>query len=331
MYNNINNNSQFPNVYPMTTPSVLYPSSIQQNYNPNAVFQEISSNTASRDKASGYNFDKTFTSNQPIIDKQTFSNMNNVIHNNMGDNLLAEHIVEYRINIDSYDRDINVYPDPFQFNVVFGGASKNSIKKYVLADPSNRGLGRIPQKVQMSAVPQPYINRSFENIKYIRLENIILPKFTNILKDVSNDTYSVDTTTPIHHNRFNIMVVKELDSPNNLGTNYISESGFVLINDKHIGENYFSCLPFYTTRTYTDALLGNINKLSISFYDSFGEQIEMGIFDSVTGDKINEPLDTNPANSANANNAYNKNIQNHITFIFGIVENQMNINTKYEK
>ena len=55
------------------------------------------------------NFNNAYEQPYPIIEKLDYSNKNNVLHNNIGPRVLDEHIVEYRVIIDSQDRDIKVY------------------------------------------------------------------------------------------------------------------------------------------------------------------------------------------------------------------------------
>ena len=68
-----------------------------------------------------------------------------------------ERLSQYGINIDSYDRNIVSFPDPFQYNIIFNG------DKY-----SN----------------QPVIQKKFKDIKYLKLETITLPDQYSIKKEV---------------------------------------------------------------------------------------------------------------------------------------------------
>src|SRR5256885_725946 len=54
-----------------------------------------------------------------ILEKVNFTNPNTTLHNNLENNLLAENIIEYHINIDSDDRNIETYPNPFNYTVSF--------------------------------------------------------------------------------------------------------------------------------------------------------------------------------------------------------------------
>jgi hypothetical protein len=73
---------------------------------------------------------------------------------------------QYSISVDSVDRNISAFPDPFQFNIIFNG------DKY-----SN----------------QPVIQKKYKDIKYLKLETLTLPDMYSIKKDVL--TLDIDYTT----------------------------------------------------------------------------------------------------------------------------------------
>lgn len=91
-----------------------------------------------------YNYDQAFAPQQNIIDRPDFINNGNVIHNNLGQILLSEHIGEYKLKINSIDRNTSKYPSIFKQQVIF--------------DDSCGFL------------------RSFKNVKYISIDTVILPR-----------------------------------------------------------------------------------------------------------------------------------------------------------
>lgn len=72
----------------------------------------------------------------------------NLIQNNISKNVYAETLQEYSIIVDSSDRDINKYPNPFNYRVYF--------------NPTDTNVGA-------------YIPMKFNNVKYIKLVTGILP------------------------------------------------------------------------------------------------------------------------------------------------------------
>ena len=131
------------------------------------------------------NFNDGYQSN-PIIEKTNFKNSGHTIHNNLRDNLLIENIVDYYINIDSDDRKFETYPDPFNYVVTFNSVGRS---KYKFKNEST----------ELNETPGPVINRTFKNIKYIKLDHVILSrhninKYTleqNILVDTDNKNLTV--------------------------------------------------------------------------------------------------------------------------------------------
>ena len=79
-----------------------------------------------------------------------------------------ERLSQYGINVGSIDRDINIFPNPFQFNIIFNG------DRYSV---------------------QPVIQKKFKDIKYLKLETVTLPDQYSITKE----SLALDTEyTTIH-------------------------------------------------------------------------------------------------------------------------------------
>lgn len=82
-------------------------------------------------------------------------NKPNVLQNNLAPIIMNKEIKEYPIYIDSMNRDIKMYPNPFNY--------------VVQLNPTDQVNGA-------------YIERRFENVKYIKLEKAVLPKYYNLTK-----------------------------------------------------------------------------------------------------------------------------------------------------
>jgi hypothetical protein len=78
----------------------------------------------------------------------------------------TDKLIEHGINIDSADRDIKVFNNPFEFNIIFNG-SKDSIT--------------------------PIIQRKYKDIKYIKLETLTLPDQYTLTKTAltQDDNYVI--------------------------------------------------------------------------------------------------------------------------------------------
>lgn len=275
------------------------------------------------------NINSAFSNNSPQSIHPSFKNQNNTLYPNLNDNLLKEALVEYRLNIDSIDRDIIQFPDPFSYIVNFGPVANSGVDSTIKRSSLKNELKRINRKSGSSSlnnvnedlfddddkfilnyennlkrVFNPYITRDFKNIKFIRLDNIILPRFNKVIinkdwkfdsscdksnsyikddfervKDlvILNNRYIPDlnTTNSLFLDRFIQISIKELANNKNLATNQINTNTFTVLPDKHLGLLYWRGNPYYAVNIFKDSLLGNLNKLTFEFYDSFGNQIKL--------------------------------------------------------
>lgn len=175
-------------------PSNLRPFENQHNGNPMSNFNPNTTNsqlggmqygngqvTRQRNPYSGNNnsFNSAFAEPHPIIERMDYSNKNNILHNNVADSVFAEDIIEYRVNIDSLDRDICKYPNPFDFAVSFDESSGGTIRTESI---KNGKCIAITEQIKGACLP--IINKRFRNIKYIKLESIVLPQYHCVEKCV---------------------------------------------------------------------------------------------------------------------------------------------------
>jgi hypothetical protein len=300
---------------------------------------------------SQFNIQSAFQQNKVIEKMPDNKYLHNTLYDNLNDNLNKEQIQEFRLNIDSMDRDINIYSDPFRFSVVFGPVvnsgidttiqrieSKNQLKKEIRRvnkkiNPNNpvRASDQdfaddmllfetnpnlvIDYDNKLKHIYNPYITRSFVNVKFIRLDNVVLPRFNKVILNskwnycnscygndcdscyqsynsgasitddyqrvkaemIKNDRYIPDDNHlgPLFTDRYVLVGIKEIANNQNLATNQINSSSFTIFPDKYMGLLYWRGSPYYAVKIYKDSLLGNINKLSFEFYDSWGFPITL--------------------------------------------------------
>jgi hypothetical protein len=273
-------------------PNTIYPHPKSQENNPSAMFSQMT--YPIQQNSQMFPFNQAFNQNTPIIEKQNFKNQNNVIHNNLHENLISEFSVDYTVDIDSKDRDISVYPDPFKYNVMFSPVKET---------------------------PAPYINRAMKNIKYIRIDNVILPKYYGIVYDSGTSSWIMDTSKDLSQDRYVIMKIKNLDSQYNLSTNSIVETnGIKLIPDTIMtGSNFYYAVPGNAKniiKTYNMSLLGNLDRLYIEFYSSSGNLLKYNNLDA-------------EQDITDVRNPLNVNLQNNFTIVFGIIENELATEVKF--
>ena len=278
-------------------------------------------------------FNQSYQQPERIIDKINHTNNGNLLHNNINDNALNEHVVEYRIHVDSADRDPSNFKDPFNYVVSFN-AIANQIYKERKQD------GSLVEHV-LKGSSAPFINKEFKNVKYIKLDSVILPRHT-IMYDNSG-TFELDidsdSASNIYDDRFVILRIDELNDNDNtvFSTNINTENSFGLIYpDKLISKDYYFGTPYFASRHWKNSNLGNISKLSIKFLDSYGNQLKYSENTGADTEVINEdPLEAPDSNGdyvypqTDLRHPLNKRIQNHMTLIIGVSESQISTETKF--
>jgi hypothetical protein len=265
-------------------------------------------------------FQAAYQSHDPLIEKTNFKNQNNVLHNNLRSNLQNEFITEYTIDIDSKDRDISVYPNPFKYTVAFAPVTKGTTMREEWIDPANKSLGKHMVTVSYIGTPAPYISRTFRNIKYIRVDNITLPRYDGIV-DNGSGTWIMDTTHDLAMDRFVVLRVTNLTSNYNISTNSdVDTVGIKMIPDTLVlNSKFYYTVPANSTnliKLYNYSALGNLDRLQFEFVDSMGNLL------SYTG---LDPTKTDVRNPLNVN------LQNNVTIVFGVVENELATETKFFK
>ena len=252
MNHNPNNNSNSMNTFPNgrygpfgyndnnqnrhKVPSNTYPPHGGMKGNEMGRFNPLTTNTQQllQTLPSMSNFQKAYNQNVPLIEPYNYTNQNELLHNNIGEIVLDEHIVEYRINIDSIDRDISIYNDPFNFTVKFNPPAKSIIRTEVLIDPCNRSKGTRIEESLMEGPPRPHINREFKNVKYIKLDSIILPQHHGIVKGTNG--YEFDKDKFLVDDRFIVLRIKELDDDRDVlvSSVHLSAKGNELVADAFV-------------------------------------------------------------------------------------------------
>jgi hypothetical protein len=327
----ITNQQQFVNNYNEFKSNTTFSQNYQNNDNIN------SSNLENLKDHSQYNIEKNFETIKPLSRMLDTKNLDNTLYANLNENLMKESIMEIRLNIDSMDRNIIQYPDPFNYIVTFGPVvnsgintpiGKNNIKSELrdsLKNNKNKNITRkevlnteenfllsndskyiVDYTERLKRSFNPFITRSFDNIKFIRLDNVVLPRFDCLklnedwdfckdpnfvdnreyIKDdyerikkkiIHNHRYIPDdnSTCSLFTDRFIQIYIKEIESNYNLGTNAILTKAFTVFPDRQVGILYWRGNPYYAVKTYKDSLLGVINRLSIQFYDSWGLPITL--------------------------------------------------------
>lgn len=250
--------------------------------------------------------------------------------------MLNERIVERRVHINSADRDIMRFPSPFNMQTSFGNSNI-----------------------------EPNIDEDLTNIKYITLNSVIVPRTIaidtslviadpfNLPQNIypTSSLYSgtpptaVNNSDPYHDLFFSsylMLRIKELSTRNQMGSSSLfKRDTFMLILDQRLND---MCLfkPTRNTVIYPNSLLHNLNILTFELMDSKGKKIELV---DHNGKKI---IGQNNTISPDVPYDYNEYVRKYkddnssvlhtdcstqviYDFTFGIIENELNTQTNYNK
>ena len=147
-----------------------------QNYqipnsgNPNNNFSSIVTGSNRLQNMNASNLTDSFSNVKSVIQNPDYRNGDNMMHNNIKKELLKEVVQEYQLFIDSKDRDKDVYTNPFSFILTFSPQG-DSMEKNSL------GVNTL-----IKGDPRPHISIDFKNVKYLRIDNLILPQYIEFLK-----------------------------------------------------------------------------------------------------------------------------------------------------
>jgi hypothetical protein len=143
-------------------------------------------------------FNKTNTLTPGFIQCNQYEKPN-TLYDNLTPVLMNREVIEYPIVVDGADRDINIFPDPYSFRVAL-----NSV----------------------NGLQAPYIQKDFENIKFIKLVSCTTPRHYRLTKTEGeyNSDITANVTTYLDTNfSVNIGNVYPVSSINNIINNFKNE------------------------------------------------------------------------------------------------------------
>ena len=191
-------------------------------------------------------------------------------------NKLIDHT--FFVTIDSHNRDLEIYPDPCNFQVKFAPAS-NSIEVGSLIDNNNNILYKA--KTIYLGYQGATIDRTYNNIVEILCVNLSAP-----LTPVCKEDHSLNTVS-ILHEPYLFLAIDELEGPYE-GTNTVSSNAFAkLVPDPMaLSMNYYTggqqfinmrSVDPAETHKYIPTNLGTIDKMTLSLYKKNGTRYFAGI------------------------------------------------------
>ena len=246
-----------------------------------------------------------------LLNLPSFQNQNDIWYNNLGQNILDHTIKEYSLIIDSTDRDYVRYPNPFYYKIIL---------KPIF---DIKGLDVDGNEIPMRGV----INRDFKNIKYIKLDTIVLPKKYKISE---NDEGEPELTGDLSDERFTILTIDEIQHNNEFSTNKPTTDSFsVLYRGVVLQSNFYYAYPRTSIRIYDKSELANLRSVTIRILDSRGRQLSPGNLDKKAKNNCSCHDEDDPECPVctNVRHPLHPDLQNHVFLKVGVVENQQNVVT----
>lgn len=278
-----------------------------------------------------------------------FVNPGTLLHNNLNNILLNEEIREYSVLIDSKDRNYQVFPNPFEYTVTFKPLN------------SSMGFDENGKKIKYE-VPNPVISDNFENVRYIKLEDIILPIYNKscMVPGLDDDYARPESPNDVYHEidgkKYRIKFTEKIDAQKNLinnnlyvllslgrnfqdinykSTNGVLEDSFAAIYyDYRTNDTHYMGYSRNGIKIYEQDQLGRIDKLDIKFTDPYGKPLTVDHIDRtiksnpvcLCDDKDDGDLD-NDCYIHNIKHPMNPIYQHHIHLKVGVVEPRLNKKT----
>jgi len=292
------------------------------------------------------NYNMSFQPNQNVIPVDNFTNLNNLIHNNLNTNVFTESVMDTCLHVDSNDRDTATYSNPFKFIVSLGGAGTSSDKVFDTTTQTYK-------TVNYTGVPGPRIEKSFRNIKYFQIDRVFFSKsikFGRIIPDAGApavfdyipiiDTKGINQGAISKKYRYLVVRIKELDNNRVCSTNTnVSDDSFIIYRDRDLGgcdaEIWVAAQP---KRVYLKSALKNLDRLTIEIVDNNGNQIQNTFIAGSLGTEapniglfvadetaVETPIPLTELTNATRSDQYQLAFQ----FTVGLYENELNTNVNY--
>lgn len=282
--------------------------------------QNNQNNPNNQNLGMGFNFNKAYAQNSVEIDHRDHQNHNELIHNNIDPELVNEVLNEYIIHVDGADRHRTIFPNPFKYVVTLGGVGPTK---------TNGGF-------DFSGNPNPRIERSYRNIKQLKIKYVLLPKYYKYDYQVAGN-FATYTPSPegtfLRNYRYLILRIKELDTDKINSTNSeCRPNTFVLYkNSIYSQDDSYTDIwvPTQPIITYADTNLKNLNKLSLDIIDPSGNQIFMKIIENGVEKKMSYDDLNNSASTDTNINLYNWSFNVCLELSLVIAENELQIQKLY--
>ena len=247
------------------TPANFFENSKQKNLFLNNNLQPSQNNNVNFNNESNLG---SFLFEQEYMPKQ-------IVDNNVDDIVRNQFIEEKDIIIDTADRDIDVYPNIFNFTLKLGSTD---------------------------TTPGPSIHRSVKNVKYLKLVKAILPDNYKLKKSILTDNNIISTITSfVAANNFsNDNLFDQFDTIYII--HYILKQNNDLIVDYFVGDSVTLEPDYSVVYSYSNTVANGIEHLQYTKSTNQDYQIEKGRYFQLHIDQL--PKNNDLATSSSVSNSF---------------------------
>jgi hypothetical protein len=206
-----------------------------------------------------------------LLGQPNYNNPNNVLHNNIGEKVLAEQTFDNKIFIDTSLKDYSKHPEPFKFVVKFTGTEaeidtisvqisdeKYCYPKYLKGDTDIIING----------------SKSFRNIQCVTINALILPIHVDYKTNDDGSYQIAGTCLAKAMIKYIVLKINELTNGRCYSNNKnIGPESFIMKMDYDMCVFNQLWIPVYDTICYPQSQLKTIDKLSVEICDDKGDRI----------------------------------------------------------
>lgn len=207
-----------------------------------------------------------------ILGHPNYSNPNNTVHNNIGQNVTLEQIYNNKIFIDASYKDYSKNPDIFQFIVKL-----NTIQPSVDSVSVNINNMTFSYSKYISGDPNVVIDRLFPNMKKIIIDGLILPSSIDF-KTTENGAYEpTDVKLAKSQYKYIMLKINELSNARFFSNNpRLGKNTFIMVMDAAMSNYSDLWIPINVNSTHyhsPDSNLSQIDRLTIEITDDHGKKL----------------------------------------------------------
>ena len=204
-----------------------------------------------------------------LIKQPDYSNKDNIFHNNVGDRVLYEQVVDNKIFIDSTIRDYSRMPDPFMFIIKFNGIEPTTNNISISIDNHQYSYQKY-----IEGDTNIVIDRIFKNIKLITINTLMMPNYLEYKTTEDGSYDNIGRRLPKTSNKYLILKINELNNGRFFSNNKsFGKESFIMKMNDDVCVFLNRWIPFSDTVYYNNSQMRTLDKLTVEICDDKGKRL----------------------------------------------------------